>query len=261
MTSNVGVNKPSEGGNRSSSSRRLPSKRTRQVSSLHQMIPTVDEGDNEDDEKTAETTPDNISISASEASSKASSSQPQLLDFIGATCTASAWFTSCFPCAVVDINDTDDYVVDKLSRESAMNVMYANNNNNHNTVPVSPSNSLQHTSTPQSTPEREQNNVMYVQLSSSYSGDNNGGPTSIHSIPSVIEEDSNEEEDDEEDAMDEISLNSPQATTTKKHGDHLGISMPVLTTNDIVEEGGATTFSPPKKKRFGMKKFFGKKKT
>ena len=228
------------------------------------MIPTVDEGDNEDDEKTAETTPDNISTSASEASSKASnSSQPQLLDFIGATCMASAWFTSCFPCAVVDINDTDDYVVDKLSRESAMNVMYANNNNNHNTVPVSPSNSLQHTSTPQSTPEREQNNVMYVQLSSSYSGENNGGPTPIHSIPSVIEEDSNEEEDDEEDAMDEISLNSPQATTTKKHGDHLGISMPVLTTNDIVEEGGATntTYSPPKKKRFGMKKLFGKKKT
>ena len=157
MTSKVGVNKPRVGGgNRSSSSSRLPTKRTRQVSSIHQMIPTVDEGDNEDDEKTAETATDNISTSASEASSKASnSSQPQLQDFIGATCMASAWFTSCFPCAVVDINDTDDYVVDKLSRESAMNVMYANNNNN-NTVPVSPDNSLQRTSTPQSTPEREQ---------------------------------------------------------------------------------------------------------
>lgn len=63
---------------------------------------------------------------ASAASSRAShDSGPPLLDFIGTTCFASsAWFTSCFPCAVVDINEGDDYVVDKLSRAAAMEVMY-----------------------------------------------------------------------------------------------------------------------------------------
>lgn len=46
------------------------------------------------------------------------------MDFIGHACMASTWFTSCFPCAVVDINDGDDNVADKLTRASAMNVMY-----------------------------------------------------------------------------------------------------------------------------------------
>ena len=71
---------------------------------------------------------DCISTSASEASSKGSNnSEPPLLDFIGTACMASAWFTSCFPCAVVDINDSDNKVVDKLSRQSAMNAMYGAN--------------------------------------------------------------------------------------------------------------------------------------
>eukprot|EP00970_Alexandrium_tamarense_P000278 scaffold31_cov198-Alexandrium_tamarense.AAC.19 len=93
------------------------SKRTRQSSTLGGLLFQVDEG-NEDQ-------PDHISTSASEASSRNSqNSEPPLLDFIGHACMASTWFTSCFPCAVVDINDGDDNVADKLTRASAMNVMY-----------------------------------------------------------------------------------------------------------------------------------------
>ncbi|KAL7493988.1 hypothetical protein ACHAWX_000283 [Stephanocyclus meneghinianus] len=69
--------------------------------------------------------PDHVSTSASEASSMNSrNSEPPLLDFIGTACMATTWFTSCFPCAVVDINHCDDRVVSKLDRTNAMNVMY-----------------------------------------------------------------------------------------------------------------------------------------
>ncbi len=97
------------------------SKRARRVDSFHAMVlDQVDEGTVETESPTVHST------STSENSSKASNtSEPALLDFIGATCFASAWFTSCFPCAVVDINDKDCDVVDRLSRASAMNVMYS----------------------------------------------------------------------------------------------------------------------------------------
>jgi len=66
--------------------------------------------------------PDHASTSGSEASNN---TPPMLANLIGATCSASAWFTSCFPCAVVDINDeNDNSVLDKLSPEYAMNTMY-----------------------------------------------------------------------------------------------------------------------------------------
>mmetsp|Transcript_16627 Transcript_16627/g.34955 ORF Transcript_16627/g.34955 Transcript_16627/m.34955 type:complete len:302 (+) Transcript_16627:268-1173(+) len=58
--------------------------------------------------------------------------KPPLLDFIGSTCMGASFrFTSYFPfpCAVMDINDdSDDFVMDRLSRESAMTVMYAKKN-------------------------------------------------------------------------------------------------------------------------------------
>jgi hypothetical protein len=79
-----------------------------------------------DEERTTMT--DDVSVSESDTSSKGSNhSQHQLLEFMEATCMGSSWFTSCFPCVIVTINDSDDVVVDKLSRESAMNAMYSRN--------------------------------------------------------------------------------------------------------------------------------------
>lgn len=78
---------------------------------------------------------DQVSVSDSDAASAASSrggsshgssqsAQHPLLDFMGVSCTGSDWFTNCFPCAIVPILDDD--VADKvLSRENAMNAMYA----------------------------------------------------------------------------------------------------------------------------------------
>jgi hypothetical protein len=87
-------------------------------------IQKVDEGDESQFEDDGGH-PDQVSTSASEASNDSSkNSQPPLLDFIGTACTASTWFTSCFPCAVVDINHCDDNVVNKLNRANAMSVMY-----------------------------------------------------------------------------------------------------------------------------------------
>ena len=69
--------------------------------------------------------PDQASTSASEASDNSKNSQPPLLDFLDAACSASTWFTSCFPCAVVDINNNcDDNLVAKLDRSNAMSLMY-----------------------------------------------------------------------------------------------------------------------------------------
>ena len=229
--------------------RQRPSKRVRQVSSLQQMqqnsssIPM--RKISEEDERTADTAPDHISTSdASEADTN--NSQPPLLDFVGATCLASAWFTSCFPCAVVDINDSDDYVVDKISRENAMNVMYNNN------LQASPGNNSLAV-TPESSPVKpgensgtKENDVMYISVSPS--------DGSIHNIPSVIEEDGS----DEDLEMDEVSLEED----LPRKG--LGIDMPVLEeATDVVMDntgsGEPQISSPPKKKRLSMRKLFGKK--
>ena len=93
-------------------------RRERQASSLH-MWSIIEEPSTVDE---VPSVPDQVSISASEASN---STPPLLADFIDATCSASAWFTSCFPCAVIDINDeNDNSVMDKLSPKEAMNTMY-----------------------------------------------------------------------------------------------------------------------------------------
>jgi hypothetical protein len=86
--------------------------------------------------------PDHVSTSASEAeassASQASQSPKILDDFIGATCEATSWFTtSCFPCTVVNINEEDGHVADKLSQERAMNVMYATSPNTPNSMEAS----------------------------------------------------------------------------------------------------------------------------
>ncbi|KAL3788191.1 hypothetical protein HJC23_004658 [Cyclotella cryptica] len=100
------------------------SKRIRPMpsSSSLPMMPVKEENEHREDDWDH---PDQVSTSASEASSANSkNSEPPLLDFIGTACMATTWFTSCFPCAVVDINHCDDRVVSKLDRTNAMNVMY-----------------------------------------------------------------------------------------------------------------------------------------
>lgn len=88
-----------------------------------------------DEERTTMT--DDVSVSESDTSSKGSNhSQHRLLEFMEAACMGSSWFTSCFPCAIVTINDSDDIVVDKLSRESAMNAMYSRNCTSATDIPI-----------------------------------------------------------------------------------------------------------------------------
>jgi hypothetical protein len=167
-----------------------------------------------------ETTPqDNISVSASEASTKGSNhSQPPILDFVGVACMASSWFTSCFPCAILDINDSDGLVVDKLSRESAMNVMYSSNVGDNRQY--------------KDTDREKDPNVIFVRLPEQEKSDISYN----YSFPSAIVEDS-----DEDEAIDSMSLNDDSD------------DMPVVIIPPV------DTSSPPKKKRFGMKKLFGRK--
>lgn len=250
MPSSGGHNKPAAAAGRPRGNK---SKRTRQTSSLQQMV--VDEGD--EDEQTLETVPDHLSTSASEASSKASTnSQPPLLDFIGTTCLASAWFTSCFPCAVVDINDSDDYVVDKLSRESAMNVMYANKAVNKSVLPDSGGGRVI-----QAKHSDQEENMMFIRLPESDKTQNHA-QIPIHSVPSVIQEGS---EDD--DVMDEISLDDdeskPLALGTRTDSGIVDRRVsPVVPAVVPVKEN--PIYAPPKdpsnKKKFSVKKMFGRKK-
>ena len=98
-------------------------RRERQASSL-QMWSIIEEEPSTADEVPS-AVPDLADASASEASNHSNNTPPMLANFIGATCSASAWFTSCFPCAVVDISDEhDDTMIDRLSPEHAMNTMY-----------------------------------------------------------------------------------------------------------------------------------------
>ena len=107
----------------SSSSERSKRARDAPASSIFPMQKVEEVDENQQDDEDGH--PDQVSTSASEASNSSSkNSQPPLLDFIGTTCTASTWFTSCFPCAVVDINHCDDGMVSKLNRSNAMSVMY-----------------------------------------------------------------------------------------------------------------------------------------
>lgn len=225
--------------------------------------------DDINEEETAdETLPDHVSTSASEASSKAShNSQPPLLEFIGATCMASAWFTSCFPCAVVDINDSDDYVVDKLSRESAMNVMYAKKKNrasSSNIPGVSHDDNSPVFDGRQSGGSNEQNkNIIRVQLPEETV--QNDAP--IPSNPFVIAE----EDSQDENVMDTISLND-EADCMPMTPERMGSFTLQHRESSFVEESVSSVASaeedpvylpskspPKKKKKFGMK-LFGKKK-
>ncbi|KAL3815750.1 hypothetical protein ACHAXA_004952 [Cyclostephanos tholiformis] len=89
-----------------------------------------------DEERTTMT--EEVSVSKSDASSKGSNHcQHPLLEFVEAACVGSSWFTSCFPCAIVTINDSNDVVVSKLSRESAMNAMYSRNCTSATDTPIS----------------------------------------------------------------------------------------------------------------------------
>lgn len=94
---------------------------------IGQPLELVAESSREEGEGESPVPPDHISTSASEDSAASNSSQaPKILDFIGgATCEVTSWFTSCFPCAVVDIDEQDGRVVNRLSTESAMNAMYS----------------------------------------------------------------------------------------------------------------------------------------
>ena len=125
---------------------RRSSKRVRQSSSLSEMIgrnqnsssqqlAQVCEGSRETESPPL---PDHVSTSASEAEASATSQSPKILDdFIGATCEVTSWFTPCFPCTVVNINEEDGHVADKLSKERAMNVMYATSPNTPNSMEAS----------------------------------------------------------------------------------------------------------------------------
>ena len=189
----------------------LRSKRTRQGSSLKQML-TLDDIDEE-------TPTDNISVTTSEASTKCSyHSQPPLLAFVGAACYASSWFTSCFPCAILDINDNDDRVVDKLSRESAMNVMYSYN--------------LCDNSQFINTEGEQDSDIMFIRLPEQETSD---APHN-HPIPVVIEEGS-----DEDEAADSMSLSA----------DTDSMSVAIVQSVDKI-----STLSAPKKAKFGIKKLF-----
>ena len=188
----------------------------------------------EEDERTVDTAPDHISTSdASKADTN--NSQPPLLDFVGATCLASAWFTSCFPCAVVDINDSDDYVVDKISRENAMNVMYNNN------LQASPGNNSL-AITPESSPVKpgensaeKENDVMYISVSPSNA-----------SIHNVIEEDGS----DDDCNMDEVSLE-----------DDLPPSLLLPLPSSLPSVSGPPSLAPKQKnKKKGLGKILGFKK-
>ena len=261
------------------SSRRRPSKRTRQTSSLAQMTVTEEL---DEEEQTLETVPDHLSTSASETSSKGSnSSQPPLLDFIGATCMASAWFTSCFPCAVVDIDDNDNCVVDKLSRESAMNVMYANNASGRVMPGASPELAAQQRRGIQTRGSDQEENMIFVQLppppsnqkeqasSSRRSGSGmNHHPVPLHSVPSVIQEGS----EDSSDNMDEIFLNDDENDKAKSSTN--GIAKPerldredsgiVDTRSPVVDRQASKNLTHPNGKKLGkmtsVKKMFGRKK-
>ncbi|KAL7544727.1 hypothetical protein ACHAWF_008089 [Thalassiosira exigua] len=219
----------------------FPDKRTRQASSLKEMwLEKVDE----EDQQTLETVPDNQSTSASEASSKGSnhSQPPALLDFINNTCVASAsysaWFTNCFPCAVVDINESDDYVVDKLSRRSAMNVMYMNQSAASTDVPEE---KMNHTRSDQ------EKNLLFVQTPDLEQKPSEAPISMIHSMPSIIQE----EEDEVGSEMDDVSL------------DNAPIDEPCVVPEpepDPKYETPPPKKSPKNKKKFSVKKMFSRKK-
>jgi len=191
---------------------------------------------------------------------------------------ASAWFTSCFPCAVVDIDDNDNCVVDKLSRESAMNVMYANNASSKVMPGASPVLAAQQRRGIQTRGSDQEENMIFVQLpppsnqkeqaSRLSSSGMNHHPVPFHSVPSVIQEGS----EDGSDNMDDISLNdddndkSKSSTTgiakrEKLDREDSGI---VDTRSPVVDRQASKNLTHPNGKKLSkmtsVKKMFGRKK-
>ena len=107
-----------------------------------------------------------VSVTESESSSKGSNhGQNPLLDFMGAACMGSAWFTNCFPCAIATINDRDDRVVDELSRENAMNAMYKSNNTSFDDTHIAADDTpISDEEQPRETESKLNLNVVYIQL-------------------------------------------------------------------------------------------------
>jgi len=233
---------------------------------------------------------DHVSITASETSSEGSymSQPPPLLDFINATCMATARLASCFPCAVVDINDSDDYVVDRLSRENAMNVMYGSSSVNNNattaTTPTS-TNSPPNTFVSENDSRKalvdgirfsnnglgeykDDDDMLFIQLSNSEHTPQNDMP--IQSNPSAIVEEDRSHHDDVD--LHTISLNDgatgssvvPDECVTDNSSTAMRNREPQ--DSEIVSENEIPIiYSPPKdpskkKKKFGMKLFGRKKK-
>ena len=112
---------------RSSSSSANNFKRSgRQTNSLlGQPLELVVENSREEQGGESPIPPDHVSTSGSEGPDGSNASQgPKILDFLGATYEVASFFTSCFPCAVVDIDEQDGRVAGNLSKENAMNIMY-----------------------------------------------------------------------------------------------------------------------------------------
>jgi hypothetical protein len=61
---------------------------------------------------------------ATDASSQGDGSPPPALDSVGDARMELDCFLGRFPSAIIDIDDTDQFVIDKLSREKAMDAMY-----------------------------------------------------------------------------------------------------------------------------------------
>lgn len=241
---------------------RPPSNPKRQRSASFKSM-LVDECD---ENRTVATVPENISDTASEASSSSNNNQPPLvLDFMGSMCVASAWFTTCFPCAVVDINDTDDRVVHNLSRERAMNFMYSNNSDRFfgsqsprrvkpECIPDSDGKQIININGNSAPTERVSNTMTPTQKFPERAK----SEPKLLGISSIIEED--ESSDDE--MMDMVSLDSGTAKM-KMLADDLHErrldSHNRGTTNAAYSENLPSL--QPKKKRFGMKNPFGRKRS
>lgn len=244
-------------------------KRQRSASFKNMLVDECDEV------QTVATVPDNVSDTASEASSNGGyNNQPPVLDFMGTMCVASAWFTSCFPCAVVDINDTDDRVVHNLSRESAMNFMYANKNDSlfeciNSRRSVTPEcNAVsdgREVIIGSSAAVEQKSNSAFI---SQQRPEKARSESKILCIPSMIEED--DSSDDE--TMDVVALES-DAAKMNMFGDYTHERLESGTTTHNRGKAAATTATsttyspsiqcsqPTKKKRFGMKNPFGRKKS
>jgi hypothetical protein len=262
--------KNGEGGGRGGRPPPSPHPKRQRSASFKNML--VDECD---EVQTVTTVPDNVSDTASEASSNVSyNNHPPILDFMGTMCVASAWFTSCFPCAVVDINDTDDRVVHNLSRESAMNFMYANKNDrlfecikSHRSIApecnaVSDGRKIVNGSS--AAVEQKSNSASISQQRPEKAK----SETKILCIPSIIEED--DSGDDE--TMDVVALESDAAKmnmldlherldsgTTTTH--NRGIAAAAAATTRTNYSPSLPCSQPTTKKRFVMKNPFGRKKS